>query len=167
MAKSLSFPRHAAGGVEATAMGYHWLPLAAHSPLLEDYPDWRIWRITTAPQHFSGWFSDLALVFNFATQACSEWRLLASVEDVSLFSLIKPPNVSGKCCRFLSSSSSVLCDFHRKSSIIALKGIPHLFSGCQGFIWLSFSEPHTPTERHPRVLAKDFVPNPLILTYVI
>ena len=49
----------------------------------------------------------------------------------------------------------------------ALKGSPHLFSGCQGFIWLSLSEPHTPTERHPRVLAKDLVPNPLILTYVI
>ena len=53
MAKPLSFPRHAAGGVEATAVGYHWLPPAAHSPLLEDCPDWRIWRITTAQQHFS------------------------------------------------------------------------------------------------------------------
>ena len=53
MAKPLSFPRHAAGGVEATAVGYHRLPPAAHSPLLEDCPDWRIWRITTAQQHFS------------------------------------------------------------------------------------------------------------------
>ena len=85
----------------------------------------------------------------------------ASVEGVSLFSLIKPPDVSGKYCRFLSSSSSVLCDFHRKSSIYCPEVSPTLnFWYSQGFIWLSLSEPHTPTERHPRVLAKDFVQIP-------